>query len=348
MEKCRVLVVGAGPSGVSAAFFLKFLDKDERMVVTLVEKLKKNHYKKYHKMCGEGISKKAFQELEPIRPYGVIEKVDLIRDVYPGGFKLDIKTDGYLIDRRCFLNNVINKFQRLGGHFQNKTVVGIEKPYEKPIVSFLEGREKFDYVIAADGTNSIIRKCLGSSGGLKRLFAQFIVVGNEVGHGTLLFIYDQKYCGDYKWVFPNGKTTKIGFPLFKNINVKEEVGEKVILERHSRVVGYGGMDKYHVGRVLFIGDAAFQTNPITKGGIRSGMIAGKYAAEAILRGNPALYETKWKSSNYNGRWYMHVFTRLEKMNNRQLMEMIKAIGESHSQKYKNFAKTFELAHKYGW
>jgi digeranylgeranylglycerophospholipid reductase len=60
------------------------------------------------------------------------------------------------------------------------------------------------------------------------------------------------------------------------------------------------LDKIVAPGIMLVGDAARQINPLSGGGIISGMIggsiAGKVAGESILKGNPNLifeYEKKW-------------------------------------------------------
>jgi succinate dehydrogenase/fumarate reductase flavoprotein subunit len=53
MSKCDVLVVAAGPAGCSAAFFLKYYDREDKVNVTLIDRLSEEKFHKYHRMCGE-------------------------------------------------------------------------------------------------------------------------------------------------------------------------------------------------------------------------------------------------------------------------------------------------------
>ena len=62
--KYNVLVVGAGPAGVSAAYFIKQYDKNDLIDVDLVERLNWGKYQQFHDMCGEAISKNLIDELE--------------------------------------------------------------------------------------------------------------------------------------------------------------------------------------------------------------------------------------------------------------------------------------------
>lgn len=344
MVERSVLVVGAGPAGVSAAFYLKKLDTNGDLNVVLIERLENEGYHKYHRMCGEGISKMAFEELPGIMPCGVIEKIDVIRDVYPDGAEYEVKLPGYLINRSVFLEKIKQDFVKLGGNFENECFAGMERVGKAQKVRLGSGKKLFDYIVGADGVGSTVRKAAGIGEGAKKTFVQYVVEG-ETEHNVIKFFYNQKYNGNYKWVFPNGDVTKIGFPLSETVNPEKELGTKQVIEKHARVIGYGGIKSQCSGRVLLIGDAAFQTNPITKGGIRAAMVAGRYAAEAIALGKPENYDAKWKKSGYNGDLYTPIFERLERMSNNELSEMAKKIDET---RYLSFSRVFSLCHKYGW
>jgi flavin-dependent dehydrogenase len=58
------------------------------------------------------------------------------------------------------------------------------------------------------------------------------------------------------------------------------------------MVGFGGVRNNVHRNILLVGDAACYSNPLTKGGIRPGMISGKMAAEAVINDNPLEYSEK--------------------------------------------------------
>ncbi|MBR9707214.1 MAG: hypothetical protein GOV15_02140, partial [Candidatus Diapherotrites archaeon] len=75
---------------------------------------------------------------------------------------------------------------------------------------------------------------------------------------------------------------------------------------------YGGLENYVKGRVLFAGESAGQTNALTKGGIAPGMVGGRWAAEAVLKDRPELYDRRWKASSYSVKHYEHIFNNFSK------------------------------------
>lgn len=357
---CNILVVGAGPAGVSAAYFIKQYDKNDSINVDLVERLNLDKYQQYHDMCGEAISKSLIEEIAPLKPKGIIAQINLIKEYWPGAIQIDTEMNGYLIDRGIFFKSIIDEFEKLGGHFDNKTVKTLKQKNDEVNVNFGDKSKNYDYVIASDGANSMIRKNLGIHG-KTRTFIQYII-DEEPKQGVLEFFYDEQYKGDYKWIFPHEDKIKIGYPLLPTKKFKPE-GK--ILKKQSRKIGYGGIDKYVAGRILLTGDAACQTNPITKGGIRAGMIAGKLAADAIVKEDPKKYEKEWLKTDFSNKIFLKSFEKLEKMNNEMLEEHIKPFKNVNIKnvyqrsflylklllfyrKHMDLYKAYNLSNKVGW
>jgi flavin-dependent dehydrogenase len=344
--KKDVLVVGAGPAGVSAAFFIKFLDKNNQFNVTLAEKLPWSRYQVYHRMCGEAISRLAFDELAPIKPVEVIEKIKKIQEVYPGGIKIQTQSQGFVLNRAHFLKKYISEFEKLGGNFVNDSIINVVLIKGKVLVNFKENGQKiFNYLVAADGASSTLRRMFLEDSILIKPFVQYLV-HKKVPHDVLTFIYDQKYRGDYSWIFPNGNNTKIGFPIIDGVPF--EVEEKII-KKQVRLIAFGGLNSLSKGNIVFVGDSACQTNLITKGGIRPAMVAGRIAAKAILELNPTLYEQSWKLTPFASKLPAIAFACLKKMDNKKLEIFAKKILSNKISKKESFLfDSFELCNKYGW
>ncbi len=356
----NILVVGAGPAGVCCSYFLKKYDKENTMEVELVDRLDKKKYDLYHDCCGECVSKSIINDIKPLKPDGIIGEIKKIIEHWPGKIDIETKMDGYLIDRSKFFLSIISDFEKIGGKYYKKSVKKFNQKNSQIKVKFNDEEKTYDYIVAADGANSLIRKQLGING-IKKNYIQYIVE-KESDQEVLEFFYDEKYEGDYKWIFPHEGKTKIGFPL---ISGKKFSPESKILKKQSRAIGYGGVDKYVEGRILLIGDAACQTNPITKGGIRPGMIAGKMAADAIVRNNPKKYEIEWKKTDYASKLFLKSFDKLKLMNNESLKKHIEPFNNVNLEinyqryllklkllfkysKYLDIYKAYNLSNKVGW
>ncbi|MBR9707743.1 MAG: NAD(P)/FAD-dependent oxidoreductase, partial [Candidatus Diapherotrites archaeon] len=235
MEHFNVVVVGAGPAGASASFFLKHLSQDKGLKVLLLDRLTKDQYGVYHRICGEAISDYAFKNyLRPLKPESVVEDIHTLQ-LYSPSFNVKINVKGYVLNRDRFFNSIIDKFVSLGGVFRRNTVVDITDESSKVVMTLKDGSEiSADYVIACDGANSTIRKALGVEAKHVVPLIQYIT-DHEAKPGVLEFFFREEFQPLYKWIFPNGKSAKVGFPLIAGKNYEVE-GK--ILDTRSRVVCY--------------------------------------------------------------------------------------------------------------
>lgn len=355
---CDVLVIGAGPAGSSAAYFSKFYDKENKYKIMLLERLPEEKYSIYHDICGCCISEQAFHEIKPIKPTYIIENISSIEEYVTDKYIWEYPINGYIIDRPRFFKHIIDDFVKMGGEYRKESVKEITT--EKEIIKIKTDTKKIietKYIIVADGANSIIRRNLNMGEIYVTPVIQYIV-DEEPEHRILKFYYDEKYKGDYKYIFPNGDTTKIGFPLTE----REEIDFKdKIIKKQTRVIGCGGLKNFTLGNILFVGDAAGQTNILSKGGIRSAMFAGKKAAEAIIiHKNPSEYNKFWKRSIFNSQKIILAFEELKKMNNKEIMEhyepfmgnlllaLLKIKTFTKYRKYQDIYNAYKLIEKVGW
>ena len=124
------------------------------------------------------------------------------------------------------------------------------------------------------------------------------------------------------------------------------------------MLAFGGMENYVVGNIAFVGDAAAQTNALSKGGIRPGMIAGKWAAEAIVDNKIREYDLKWKKSKFNSPLILKAYEKLKSMGNRELLEHIEPFKEHRVMaylksllfygRYLELYEAYDISNKYGW
>ena len=82
----KVIIVGSGPSGLSAALYLS-----ENGIDTIVVERLSASYPKYHSVCGAGISEAAFRELEYIVPDHVRNTIDRTEMVFPEDIVVTMK-----------------------------------------------------------------------------------------------------------------------------------------------------------------------------------------------------------------------------------------------------------------
>jgi flavin-dependent dehydrogenase len=164
-------------------------------------------------------------------------------------------------------------------------------------------------VIAADGPHSIVRReIFGEEPPLMTQAEQF-VIRKKLEGDTIHFYQDERYRGGYRWEFPYGELAKVGFP--RNT---DDVDDDII-ERHRRDIPSGGLHSIVKGRICLVGDAAAQANPLTGGGIRIAMLAGKRAARATVNNNLLDYEDWWRSCPFSSPRFIVAQKQMEKMTN---------------------------------
>ncbi|MHC1679894.1 MAG: NAD(P)/FAD-dependent oxidoreductase [Methanomassiliicoccales archaeon] len=344
-----MLVIGAGPAGAAAAFFIPFLSEGKLSVLSL-EKLDKN-YGKYHRMCGEALSRKAFKDLTPLEPSSVQFRIRRAVEHWPGDVTIETDTDGLIIDRPEFLRNMLQRAKKEGCHTELGAAVEISNCTDGYLVRTRDGREfSAKYLVGADGWNSLVRRKL-FQGSPRLLWAEQFITDGTMERDVMHFFYDERYKGGYRWEFPHVSGKRVGF-------TRGADKMSSYLERHGRPIPYG-YDQVANGNACLIGDAAGQANPITFGGIRIGMAAAKMAAEAIVNGNLEEYARSWPRSPYASPAYVKAFDSLREMDNRELGRSVKPFRNGYGKlamlkamlsgkKYRELYRAYDLGAKWGW
>jgi len=115
----------------------------------------------------------------------------------------------------------------------------------------------------------------------------------------------------WAWVFPKKGTLNVGIGSFIPINLKPKLDSFVkslgikgkILETNGGLIPlHGPIKKIYKGNVLFVGDSAGHTNPVSGGGITAAIADGQMAAKAVIeelsKDKPdfSFYEALWNES----------------------------------------------------
>ncbi|MBI5681332.1 MAG: NAD(P)/FAD-dependent oxidoreductase [Methanobacterium sp.] len=306
-----VLVVGAGPAGSSAA-------KHAALNGAKVLMIEKKSEIGAPKRCAEGVSKDGLIKLgiEPSSRW-ITSEIDGIRMVSPGGTDVWLTEDtvklpemGYVVERKVFDKFMAMDAARAGADIMLKTLAkGLEIKDGHAFVKAEKMGEEFEIkaklVIGADGPESRV----GRWGGLKTAIkpkhmesgAQFEMVGVEMQNPNALeFYFGSVAPGGYAWVFPKGDDiANVGLAVISTLTEKSayehlvEFAKTCPTTKNATAVelNIGGdpvggiLKKIATDNVMVVGDAAGMVNPLTGGGIISGMqgglIAGEIAAAAI-------------------------------------------------------------------
>jgi len=176
------------------------------------------------------------------------------------------------------------------------------------------------YVVAADGMYSTVRRLTRAEGphlGEWHAFRQYF---SGVADRRLWVIFERDLLPGYAWVFPvAGGRANVGFgiPRRPGVSVRPMAGQwRDLLERPALQALLAGAEPegHHrawpipadlaraplcAGRVLFAGDAAGATDPMTGEGIGQALLTGILAAEAVAGAGPATADDPAAV----GRWY---------------------------------------------
>ncbi len=308
-----VIVVGAGPAGSTAASLLARRGLDVLL-------LDKSDFPR-DKVCGDALTPQAIYWCDRLgcadevlaQTSGIIRNSDLFvngRRVATLGFPDGTGYPNFavLLDRRRFDDTLMRNALAHGARFRaGVTVRGIESDLEEIRVvartdagaEALRGR----LMIGADGVTSAISRAIGNTlkDGSMAASIRAHYRGVKVSGAPIRVYFDRDYFPGYGWLFVDdsgfanigmGYTFDRNFPLtdlnagfrrFIAIELAEALRDA---ERCGGVSG-GSTAFYRPrtivdDRVMLVGDAANQADPMNGGGIHKAMEGAYFAAEAAV------------------------------------------------------------------
>jgi digeranylgeranylglycerophospholipid reductase len=315
-----IIVVGAGPAGSIAARFAA-----EQGVSVLI--LEKDRDVGYPVRCGEAISKAGVEEFIPSDEKWIAAHIQKFSLNSPDGTEaiVEFNDAGYVLERRIFDYELAKTAANAGAEIltrayvngliiENDKVTGVKYEYRG------EQKEvKAKIVIGADGVESRI----GRWAGLKTFVhfrdmeccAQVTAAQINLDPNTLYFYFGEEYApGGYFWAFPKGmNTANVGLGVsgmvgkkrsalsyLNNFMAKRYPDAPVLTSIAGGVPSTVTLEKISAPGIMLAGDAARQVNPLSGGGIASGMIggsiAGRIAGESIKLNKPdhiLTYDKAW-------------------------------------------------------
>lgn len=285
MEKFDVIIVGAGPGGLRCAEILSKSDKK----VLLLEK----NAKIGPKVCAGGLTRKSFNLLK--LPPEIIEHTydSCIFNAPKVRTKIEFgEIFGYTVSREKLGQWQLEKLKNTKIKVRTEAeVVEISKNSIK-----LKNGEVFEYeyLVGADGSNSIVRKFLKIPTEKLGVGFYYIIPGDF--SDAEIFFESKLFNSWYAWLFPNKESTSIGSGYYPKLTLaaaaiknfeKWAVSKKIDLSQ-SKLEAFPINCDYRGFRfrnIFLIGDAAGFTSGFTGEGIYQALVSGEEAANAILNPN---------------------------------------------------------------
>ena len=303
-----VIIVGGGPSGSMAAIEIA---KENLSVCVLEKKTKVG----IPVRCGEAIGFSGLNKFFKPDDSWIASTINSINLVSPNSIdtKIVFKNEtGYILHRKKFDSGLSNIAVENGAEVFNKANVVdviIENGYIAGVKVIYKEKEyiiKSKIVIGADGIDSRIGRWSGIRTNVKmkdmESCVQYSVNNIDVQNNEMCMYMGKEYApGGYLWVFPKGhKAANIGIGISGKYSgeksAKKYLDEFINTKYPNAIIESkvcGGVicaapiKEPIKNGLMLVGDAAHQTNPMTGGGISSGMkagaIAGKIAAEGIKK-----------------------------------------------------------------
>jgi digeranylgeranylglycerophospholipid reductase len=322
-ERYDVVVVGAGPAGSTAARVIA----DAGMSVLLLEK---DRDVGMPVRCGEAVSNRSLESIVDIDPSWIAATIRRFRLVAPDGNAVepDLGGHGYVLERRIFDYALARLAVQTGAELHTKAyVTGLlhENDTVCGVSYTMHGEQRSArarMVVGADGVESRVGRWAGIDTVTPfrdmECCAQMTLAGVSLDADACEFHFGTAIAPmGYLWIFPKGNgLANVGVGVSgaaakhkSPLRYLEEFVARRYPDAGRLTTVAGGvpcappLEEIVRGNVLLVGDAAHQVNPLSGGGITSGMHGARMAGDAIVRALRAndprqldRYRKEWEQS----------------------------------------------------
>lgn len=280
MKKFDIIVIGAGPAGLTLAYLLKKANKN-----VLVVEHKKLYYQ--NKLCGGLLTKKTYKLLNSIynnnmedmkiqkHEYFYIENKDK---------KIRLDIENYTVHRKLMDNFIIEKFLSIGGTIMDECEF-IDLDVDNHRIEINKEKYYFDYLVGADGVFSSVRKNLTDKFQDSNFAYQTHFFSQKRREITISFYNN---FNGYGWLIPNHQGAVMGLgevygnvKIEKQYNIHKDKLENIKQPTRAAYLPTGNDIMLNYKNIFFIGDAAGLTSPITGGGIYYALLSAKILSKNL-------------------------------------------------------------------
>ncbi|MBK6823348.1 MAG: geranylgeranyl reductase family protein [Saprospiraceae bacterium] len=311
-KKYDVIIIGGGPSG-SAAGITALKNGLSCCIID-----KSNFPRK--KLCGGLLTQKTIDLLKEISSDLNIDSLYNMKSDHVEmrfnkeeivSFHTNIPL--YFTYREDFDQHLHQHFINKGGDVYHHSISTQNFHIENNSITFGEQTLEYNYLIGADGANSVTRKLIDQNYKPDGLCME-VEIGYDLlktREKNLTTVYFGVVPNGYAWIFPkqNGYTVGVGCPANSKTDIKK------IFHHFMQVIGVdfgvaavkGAFIPYGrhpsalaTGNIMLVGDSAGLVDPVNGEGIYFALLSGKMAIESIVdvklyKNVSAAYHEKSKS-----------------------------------------------------
>jgi geranylgeranyl reductase family protein len=293
-----VIIVGAGPAGAAAAYFLG----EAGQQVIVLEKAPLPRYKP----CGGGLSVQMLEKYFPFSFRPVFERQAQSISYALGQHLIAIPVAQSAL--HLVMRDRFDAFILAHATAEVRSGVAVKQVQETETgvsVTLADGSNfHARYLIGADGANSVVAHELGLRRGralLGALEAEVTVtpeVQARFSKGPVFIVGELKQ--GYLWIFPKADHLSVGIAAWHPKAGELQATLKRVMARHGIALDgvpvhghpipiYTHREPIATARTLLVGDAAGLADPFSGEGIRLAIKSSRLAADAILAGRPVAY-----------------------------------------------------------
>ncbi|TFG32096.1 NAD(P)/FAD-dependent oxidoreductase [Candidatus Thorarchaeota archaeon] len=303
-----VIIIGAGPAGLTAARILAASDVEYIL-------LDRSYQPGVDKSCGGFIPASTLKKFS-IPHIKDQHEITGVRMKFPGRELIDIDFErvlGVNIDRANLANTLLRELPSASNIMVGATVNKVKVHNGKSTIKVTKEDEQLEItskiIIDASGANPVslrfipIRERISNTGMGYGL--QYHLKFDKPMNHSNVFLYGSKYSpSGYCWLFPRGNIVVLGTGglvsrvreserrtheyldyILKEVDpFNEELSDGIIIKKDSALMPLCGVIRPSYGnRILLAGDAAAHCSPISGEGIHYAMVGGSHAANTARR-----------------------------------------------------------------
>ncbi|MCX8169846.1 MAG: NAD(P)/FAD-dependent oxidoreductase, partial [Candidatus Methanomethyliaceae archaeon] len=313
----EILVVGGGPSGLTAAREAALIGAKVTLIEEDREIGKPDH-------CAGLISISGLRNILPNYEDVVINRIRKVRIFSPMGREYEISLREYkavVVDRGKLDLKLMEMAERAGVKIITNT------PYNPSL--------KYDIMINAEGVKARICRRFGLEIPKSLPAIQFDLELSDFERDAVEIYTGSIAPGFFAWLVPRYDHVRVGLASEENPKrllmnfIEKRFKAKILRTLWGKVVIGGPVNKAFKEKVVSIGDAGGFTKPTTGGGIVFGCLIAKMAGKMAALGKLSDFDREWK------RIYLKEFRRMllaarifRNMNYKELERVLEEINNS--------------------